>query len=74
MRPGLAAMTTPLTLIYPFDEKVGVPLSAWDNLYKTQFDPIPHKTLVRVDNAKHFVMYDQPEKFDAALDAFLQQN
>jgi pimeloyl-[acyl-carrier protein] methyl ester esterase len=71
MRPGLAAMQTPVTLVYPFDAKMGVPLARWDDLYQTQFKPIPHKTLVRVDDSRHFVMYDQPEKFDAAVDAFL---
>jgi len=72
MRPGLAAMTTPVTLVYPFDAKRGIPLAAWDGLYQSQFEPVKNKTLVRVDDSKHFVMYDQPEKFAAALDAFLQ--
>jgi pimeloyl-ACP methyl ester carboxylesterase len=73
MRPGLATMVTPVTLIYPFDAKSGVALETWDNLYHSQFEPIPHKTLVRVDDSKHFIMYDQPGKFAAAVDAFLQQ-
>jgi pimeloyl-ACP methyl ester carboxylesterase len=28
-------------------------------------------TLVEVPNAKHFIMYDQPALFDAALNRFL---
>jgi pimeloyl-ACP methyl ester carboxylesterase len=32
---------------------------------------VPHKTLVRVDDSRHFIMFDQPAKFDAAIDAFL---
>jgi pimeloyl-ACP methyl ester carboxylesterase len=27
---------------------------------------------VRVDGSRHFIMYDQPAKFDAALQAFLK--
>ncbi len=70
LRPGLAAMKTPVTLIYPY-EAGRVPLAQWDGLYNSQFAPLPTKTLVRVDDSRHFVMYDQPAKFDAALDAFL---
>jgi len=71
MRAGLPAMQTPITLVYPFDTGMGVPLARWDALYASQFAPAPHKALVRVDDSRHFVMFDQPAKFDAALDAFL---
>jgi pimeloyl-ACP methyl ester carboxylesterase len=71
LRAGLPAVQTPITLIYPFDAGMGVPLAPWDALYNSQFAPLPHKTLVRVDDSRHFVMFDQPARFDAALDAFL---
>jgi pimeloyl-ACP methyl ester carboxylesterase len=29
-------------------------------------------TLVKVDGSRHFIMYDQPAKFDAAVEAFLK--
>lgn len=71
LRPGLSATQTPVTLIYPFDPGMGVPPAQWNGLYTSQFAPLPHKTLVRVDDSRHFVMYDQPARFDAALDTFL---
>lgn len=71
LRPGLPSMTTPITLIYPFDPGLGMPEAAWDGLYKGQFAPLKTATLVRIDDSRHFVMFDQPAKFDAALDAFL---
>ena len=71
LRAGLPATPTPITLVYPFDGGMGVPLAQWDALYNSQFAPLPHKTLVRVDDSRHFVMFDQPARFDAALDAFL---
>ncbi len=33
---------------------------------------MPHVTLVKVSPSRHFIMYDQPAKFDAALQTFLQ--
>ena len=71
LRSGLPALQTPITLVYPFDPTMGVPLAQWDALYASQFAPVPHKTLVRVDDSRHFIMFDQPAKFDAAIDAFL---
>jgi pimeloyl-ACP methyl ester carboxylesterase len=71
LRPGLPAIRTPMTLVYPFDAAMGMPLERWDGLYHGQYAPLPGVTLVRVDASKHFVMFDQPAKFDAALDAFL---
>ena len=71
LRPGLPTIKTPMTLVYPFDAASGMPLERWDWLYHSQYAPLPGIALVRVDGSKHFVMFDQPAKFDAALDAFL---
>jgi pimeloyl-ACP methyl ester carboxylesterase len=71
LRPGLPAIKTPMTLVYPFDTAMGQPLDQWDGLYKGQYAPLTTLKFVRVDDSKHFVMFDQPAKFDAALDAFL---
>jgi len=71
LRPGLTTIKTPVTLIYPFDPNMGRPLDQWDGLYKGQYAPLPGISMVRVDDSRHFVMFDQPQKFDAALDAFL---
>jgi pimeloyl-ACP methyl ester carboxylesterase len=39
---------------------------------KAGYTALPPGTLVEVPGAKHFIMYDQPARFDAALDRFLQ--
>jgi pimeloyl-[acyl-carrier protein] methyl ester esterase len=33
---------------------------------------MPNVTLLKVDGSRHFIMYDQPEKFDAAVEGFLK--
>ena len=71
LRPDLAKIATPITLIYPDNVPNGMPAGAADGSYKASFAGAPHVTFVRVDNARHFVMYDQPAAFDAALDGFL---
>ena len=62
LRPGLAAMSTPVTVLY--ETVLEGPITAG-------YAAMPHKTLVAVPDAKHFIMYDQPARFAAEVDAFL---
>lgn len=71
-RGDLAAITTPVTLLYPYDAAMGAPVEAIDKTYADAYAALPGATLKRVDNARHFIMLDQPEAFAAAVDAFLK--
>jgi len=72
LRPGLAAIATPITLLYPDYQPAGMPPGAADGMYGQAYSAMPHKTLTRVDNSLHFIMLDQPTAFDTALDVFLK--
>jgi len=41
-------------------------------LYKGAYAAMPNVKLVRVDDSRHFIMYDQPVKFDALVEGFLK--
>lgn len=71
LRPGLPAMKTPITLIYPDAVPVGMPAGMAEKVYGGAFAPATSMKLVLVKDAAHFVMYDQPEVFARELDAFL---
>ena len=71
LRPDLAKITTAITLLYPDNVPNGMPAGAAEGFYKASFAGAPNVTFVRVDNARHFIMYDQPAAFAAALDGFL---
>jgi pimeloyl-ACP methyl ester carboxylesterase len=73
LRPGLAAVTVPITLVYPDYAARGTPKGATDRMYRSAYAPIKGMTFVLADNSLHFVMLDQPVEFNAALDAFLAQ-
>lgn len=70
LRPGLAAATVPTLMLYPLDATQKA--EEVDALYHDAYTPMPHVTLKRIDNSKHFIMYDQPAQFDATLQAFLK--
>jgi pimeloyl-[acyl-carrier protein] methyl ester esterase len=70
LRAKLAAVTAKTTLVFPDYRPVG--RSGIQALYAGQYSPLPGITLVPIENAVHFVMFDQPAAFQTALDAFLR--
>ena len=71
IRPKLAGMKTPITVLYPWDSSSGMPQSFVDGVYHENFAALPSKKLVRIDDSCHFIMLDQPDSFAVQLDAFL---
>ena len=71
LRPGLASITVPLTLVYPDDRPVGMPAGDAHQLYHGIYAAVPHMRFVEVSRSLHFLMLDQPAQFNAALDTFL---
>jgi pimeloyl-[acyl-carrier protein] methyl ester esterase len=62
LRPGLAQVRLPVTVLYE---------PSLEPMVKTGYAALPNKTLTVVPGALHFIMYDQPAAFDAAVAAFL---
>jgi pimeloyl-ACP methyl ester carboxylesterase len=73
LRADVANIKTPMLLLYPYDATLQGPdpvkVSA---LYKTAYASKPNVTLVQIDDSRHFIMYDQPGKMDAAVEGFLK--
>ena len=72
-RPGLAAMTTPVWAVYAADADGGTPATMADALWSGEYAALPGVTLIRVDDSRHFIMADQPERLAAIIDRFLDQ-
>ena len=70
VRPELGRITAPVTLLYPQDDRA-LPAERARALYEGAYAGTPHLALVAVPGSFHFIMLDQPERFRAALDAFL---
>ncbi len=70
LRPEIGAISAPLTMLYPVDASV-IPPERVDEMYKGAFANAKTATLQRIDDSRHFIMLDQPEKFAAAVAKFL---
>ena len=73
LRPGLAAMTTPVWAVYAADADGGAPAAMADAMWAREYADLPDVRLERVDGARHFIMADQPEAFMALVRAFLSE-
>jgi pimeloyl-ACP methyl ester carboxylesterase len=71
LRPGLAQISTPLTLLFPDYVPLGAPPGANAKMYGAAYTALPGIKLVPIANSLHFIMLDQPTQFDAAVDQFL---
>jgi pimeloyl-ACP methyl ester carboxylesterase len=71
-RPGLAAMTTPVTALYATDADGGPPPAMAQGLWEREYAALPGVRLIAVDGSRHFIMADQPARFDAIVDEFLR--
>lgn len=70
LRPDLAAIGTPITLVYPWNA-VGPTKERAGPFYRAQYAGVPRIAYVDIGDAAHFVMLDQPEAFATAVTAFL---
>ncbi len=73
LRPDLSAITVPVTLVYPDYAPLGTTKDATAARYTADYRALKGIKLVEITNSVHFVMFDQPDQFARAVDAFLAQ-
>jgi len=72
LRGEVATIKTPTLMLYPYDATAVPDVAKIDVVYQTAYKPMPNVKLVRIDDSRHFIMYDQPAKFDAVVEGFLK--
>jgi pimeloyl-ACP methyl ester carboxylesterase len=73
IRGELPRISVPVTVIYPWNDKAGPAKEQADTFYQNQYRSASTADFVDISDAAHFVMLDQPEKFQAALIAALKK-
>ncbi|SNS27477.1 Pimeloyl-ACP methyl ester carboxylesterase [Granulicella rosea] len=71
LRPTVAQIKIPITVLYPFNASQGSEAEV-TALYKGSFAGMPNVKFTRIDDSMHFIMFDQPAAFHAAVVGFLQ--
>jgi len=71
LRPELANIKAPVTVLYVQAPNLPLDAAQTDAVYRRAYAGLRHARLMRVDDAYHFIMFDQPQRFAAELKAFL---
>lgn len=74
LRSELAAITAPVSVLYVKFNDARMTNEITDMIYSMSFASRPGTTLKRIDDSAHFIMFDQPQRFAAEVDAFLSAN
>jgi len=69
--PELGKISKPVTVLYVQPRTVPVPAEQFDQVYKAAYAPVKQLTLKRVPDSAHFIMWDQPQRFQGEVKAFL---
>jgi pimeloyl-ACP methyl ester carboxylesterase len=73
LRLDVASIKSPALVLYAYDSAAQQPdPAAYEAAVQVAYKKMPNVTLKRIDDSRHFIMYDQPEKFDAAVEEFLK--
>ena len=70
MRPELPKISAPVTLLYAQDDRA-MTVDQSTAAFVPQYKGTPNFKALQISGSYHFIMLDQPEKFAAAVTAFL---
>ena len=71
LRPELARITAPVTVLYVQAPNVPLPPEQFDASMARLYANKPGVRLVRIGDSRHFIQWDQPARFIAEVDAFM---
>jgi pimeloyl-ACP methyl ester carboxylesterase len=69
--PELHKIAVPMTVLYVYPKGVPVSVEQFDSAYKGAYSPVRNVVLKRIPESAHFVMWDQPVRFQAEVKEFL---
>jgi pimeloyl-ACP methyl ester carboxylesterase len=71
LRPEIATIRVPMTVLWVRSPAAPVTEEQMAGFYRASYAGVPQARLVRVPNAYHFIMWDEPEAFRRELRTFL---
>jgi pimeloyl-ACP methyl ester carboxylesterase len=72
LRPEIGRITAPTRVLYVKFNDPRMTNEITDAIYQASFANLPGAILTRIDGSAHFIMLDQPARFAAEVNAFLE--
>jgi pimeloyl-ACP methyl ester carboxylesterase len=73
LRPELARITVPFTVLYVIPPNVPLSADQFDAAMRELYANASTARLIRIDESKHFIQLDQPARFVAEVESFMQR-
>lgn len=73
LRPELARITAPFTVLYVIPANAPLPAAQYEAAMKASYATAPNAVLTRIDDSYHFIQFDQPGRFVAEVDALMRR-
>ena len=67
LRPDLARIACPVEVLYAWDRAGAATRAGLEQIYASSYSGLSNRRLLRIDNARHYMMLDQPEVFYHAV-------
>jgi pimeloyl-ACP methyl ester carboxylesterase len=71
LRPELPNIAAPLTVLYVVPPNTPVPPAQYEQFFHLSFAGAPQARVIKVEQSRHFIMIDQPERFLRETETFL---
>ena len=73
LRPELSRITAPVTVLYVIPPNAPMPPQQFDAAMAGLYANVPNARLVKIENSRHFIQWDQPVRFVEEVDAFMSR-
>jgi pimeloyl-ACP methyl ester carboxylesterase len=73
LRPELGRITAPVTVLYVQPPDVPLPSEQFDAVMRALYANAPRARLIRIDDSRHFLQWDQPARFVTEVDALMRR-
>jgi pimeloyl-ACP methyl ester carboxylesterase len=75
LRPELPRIAAPVTVLYVHPVHTMTPMTEeqFDAAITRLYANVPNAKLIKIANSRHFIQWDQPERFLAEVDAFMRR-
>lgn len=71
LRADLPLIACPVDIVYAWDQASPASRMSLDQIYSQSYSGLSDRSLLRIDQARHYVMFDQPETFYRGVKAWL---
>lgn len=72
LRPELSHISVPVTVLYVVPPNVQITSEQFDASMKNLYANVPNARLVRIGDSRHFIHWDQPQRFIEEIDAMMK--